>query len=150
MAIGPDGGTEIGSRIRGARTAKGWSQKRLAETLGVTQATVSHWEKSFTPPIAQTIAQIAEALEIEAGELLGDLADDRAIAPRPTDFDVAPTVIPPGLAILASTADLSFRAVAMLMDFGRVLEAHGCMPRDAADWERLEKGLAGFIAVLRK
>jgi transcriptional regulator with XRE-family HTH domain len=84
MAIGPDGGTEIGSRIRGARTAKGWSQKRLAETLGVTQATVSHWEKSFTPPIAQTIAQIAEALEIEAGELLGDLADDRAIAPRPT------------------------------------------------------------------
>lgn len=50
--------------IRDLRTRLGWSQKRLAEHLGVDQSTVSNWETSGKPvraPIAKLLLHVAAA-----------------------------------------------------------------------------------------
>lgn len=47
---------------RAARTAKGLSQKELAEMLGIEQATVSAWECGIATPPASKLASICKAL----------------------------------------------------------------------------------------
>jgi Zn-dependent peptidase ImmA (M78 family)/transcriptional regulator with XRE-family HTH domain len=47
-----------------ARRAKAMSQADLADAVGVTQATVSHWEKGHRVPEAEVIDRVADALAV--------------------------------------------------------------------------------------
>ena len=55
-----------------ARRAKAMSQADLATELGVTQATVSHWEKGQRIPEPEIVVQIAHALDVLPLTLIDD------------------------------------------------------------------------------
>jgi phage repressor protein C with HTH and peptisase S24 domain len=59
----------IGVRIAEARRAAGFSQKKLAETLGVGQSTVSQWESGTTQPSVEMFEQLAGLLKAEPAAL---------------------------------------------------------------------------------
>ena len=54
-----------GDQIRNARNAKGWSQRKLAGLLDVTQTLIGFWEKGKRTPSPQTEAQLRELLQID-------------------------------------------------------------------------------------
>jgi len=65
----------VGERIREARTARGWSQAKLAEAIGKTQTAVTWWENGGREPSRADVALIARALGIDVGVLeLGDVS----------------------------------------------------------------------------
>lgn len=66
-----DGGWE---RFSAFRIRAGLSQNEVAEQLGVSQDTVSKWERGVRLPSWGDIPKIAGWMGIEAGELAGELA----------------------------------------------------------------------------
>jgi transcriptional regulator with XRE-family HTH domain len=59
----------IGTRIKKAREAAGWSQGRIAKAVGKEQTTVSSWERGRTEPTREDVMRIADALCIPAATL---------------------------------------------------------------------------------
>lgn len=53
-----------GDQIRKARDAKGWTQRKLAGTIGVTQTLVGYWEKGKRTPSSDMEAKLRELLGI--------------------------------------------------------------------------------------
>lgn len=51
----------IGTRIRAARHAKGWTQSQLATAIGTRERNIIRWENDQHEPRAQHVAAIAEA-----------------------------------------------------------------------------------------
>jgi transcriptional regulator with XRE-family HTH domain len=79
----PSGPATLGQRIRAVRTAWGWSQLKMAATLGLDQATVSFWEQDkIIPGGTSTVALSAlfrmsiEALATGTGFLIPDPPSD--------------------------------------------------------------------------
>ncbi len=60
----------MGERITSARIAKGWSEKQLANRLGVNASTIENWESSEREPRANRISQLAGILEIPLAWLI--------------------------------------------------------------------------------
>jgi len=64
--------TTFGDRLKEARINKGWNQKQLAETMNLTQASISQFEKGQRLPTPKNIDKFAEVLgktrEYLAGE----------------------------------------------------------------------------------
>ena len=56
---------DIAATIVSTRTAKGLSQKELADTLGVSQSLVSRWESGDANFTLQTLVKIAMTLDIK-------------------------------------------------------------------------------------
>jgi transcriptional regulator with XRE-family HTH domain len=53
----------VGDRIRQQREAKGYSQQKLADLLGVTKAAVSHWENGRSANVKNmTMLKLEEVL----------------------------------------------------------------------------------------
>jgi transcriptional regulator with XRE-family HTH domain len=57
-------------RIIQERAAKGWSQAKLSEVTGLTQAYISSVEQRLANPSAVVQAQIARALEVPLAQLV--------------------------------------------------------------------------------
>jgi transcriptional regulator with XRE-family HTH domain len=73
----------FGQRIRAVRGAWGWSQLKLASTLGLDQATISFWEQDKIIPGGTSTVAIAalfrtsiESLETGAGFVIPDPPSD--------------------------------------------------------------------------
>jgi transcriptional regulator with XRE-family HTH domain len=64
--------TDLGTRIRKARTAAGMTQEALADQLGVTQTAVSYYEAGKRDLGAAGLLRAAEALSVPAASLLPD------------------------------------------------------------------------------
>lgn len=62
----------IGQRIRKIRKARGLSQEKLAEKVGISTTHMSHIETANTKMSLLTFAEIASALEVRTDELLYD------------------------------------------------------------------------------
>ena len=61
----------LSSRLRRLREAKGWTQRRLAEAVGVAPQTIGHLETGHVgAPKARTLLRLAEALGVDFKELL--------------------------------------------------------------------------------
>ena len=58
--------------IKRYRMVKGWTQKQLAENVGVTYQTVQFWEKGTTP-WPKHLPKLAEALEVSPGQLVNEI-----------------------------------------------------------------------------
>ena len=58
-------------RLRETRLEYHCSQKQLAELIGVSQDTVSLWERAKSAPNAEQLFAICRALEISSEYLLG-------------------------------------------------------------------------------
>lgn len=60
----------VGQRIKAARVAAGYSQRWLADEVGVGDCNVSRWETGVHSPSLESLALVALALGIEPAELL--------------------------------------------------------------------------------
>ena len=60
----------VGNRIRARREELGLSQAALAERLMRTQTAISYWEGGHRSPDVEDLVALAEALDLEPGELL--------------------------------------------------------------------------------
>lgn len=58
-------------KIREARRAKGWSQQKVADILGVTRACFSNYEQGTREPTLALLKAICETLDISADYLIG-------------------------------------------------------------------------------
>lgn len=61
----------LGRNIRKARLKKGWTQKQLAEAIGVKHNSISDWENGKSKPYADTLELIMGVLGVDANTLLG-------------------------------------------------------------------------------
>lgn len=80
---------DVAQRIREARLARGWTQKRLADRLGVTVGRVSQYETGDLrhAPSLRTLAEIAYALGMEIGLFLVSKAE--AWSPQTAEADLS-------------------------------------------------------------
>ena len=62
---------KIGRLIRDARVHKGYTQKELAERLGVSDKAVSKWECGRSFPDITLIESISHELELRVDQLVG-------------------------------------------------------------------------------
>ncbi len=67
----------FGDRLRESRNKKGYSQKRLAELVGVTNTAISNYEQNTSFPNTDILYKLFDALECEPNFLFWDeLTDD--------------------------------------------------------------------------
>jgi len=71
-------GTErtFGQRLRETRIHAGLSQSELEDISGIPKARLSRYENGHVAPSIQTLARLAQALDVSEASLLGD---DRAL-----------------------------------------------------------------------
>lgn len=60
----------VGKNLQKIRKEKKMTQEELAEKLNVTRQAISNWETDKTQPDVNTLAQIAEALDISVEVLI--------------------------------------------------------------------------------
>ena len=73
-------GDRFNENLRLARERKGFSQKDIAENIGVAKSTYSLYESGNREPNVQTIKKIADFLNVSADELLGIDDEPQTIA----------------------------------------------------------------------
>lgn len=61
----------IGKSIKVNRIAQNYTQKQLAQKIGVTHAAISYWENGVNIPNAKDCWLLADALGISIDELVG-------------------------------------------------------------------------------
>ena len=62
----------FGEKLKNARADKGWNQKELADRIGITQASISQFEKGLRLPTPANISKFAEILDVSREFLAGD------------------------------------------------------------------------------
>jgi len=62
----------IGAKLKEVRTRRLLTQIELAEKAGVNTSTIIHTERNQTEPHFRTIRKLAEALNVDPTELLGE------------------------------------------------------------------------------
>lgn len=67
----------FGERVRARRKALGWSQETLAESAGLDRTYIGRCEAGKQNATLKTIYSLAEALGIEARELLPPMSEVR-------------------------------------------------------------------------
>ena len=68
---------ENGARIRKFREDRGYSQKELAELIGVSNSRISNWEQGVNRPDADILVDLCKTLNVSPSELLDvHLKDD--------------------------------------------------------------------------
>jgi transcriptional regulator with XRE-family HTH domain len=72
---------KVGARVRLLRILKGFSQKRLADELGITFQQVQKYEGGSNRISAGRLVAIARLLGVSTAELFADVADPSAEAP---------------------------------------------------------------------
>lgn len=60
----------MGEIISTLRKEKGWTQKNIADELGITDKAVSKWERNIALPDTATIPKLAELLGVSMEELM--------------------------------------------------------------------------------
>ena len=73
----------IGKRIAELRKARGWTQEKLAEKVGISTTHMSHIETANTKMSLSTFVKLAAVLEVRTDELLYDGRDEE----RSTSID---------------------------------------------------------------
>ena len=62
---------KFGKFFRDARKQSGYSQKQVAEKLGVYQSNVSDWENDVSRPEYENLIALAELYEVSLYDILG-------------------------------------------------------------------------------
>ncbi len=63
----------LGDRLRAGRSAKGLTQAKLAEAVGVSNNYISMLERGQKLPTIDTLIKLAKAADTSVSELLGDV-----------------------------------------------------------------------------
>lgn len=76
----------FGEKIRNARKALGLTQRQLAQQLGVSNTSVSNWEKGLSRPDADMIQSLCGILRLQPNDFYGT-AETAAPQSRPAVSD---------------------------------------------------------------
>jgi transcriptional regulator with XRE-family HTH domain len=60
----------LGGMIREAREGRKLTQEGLGDLIGMTQQAVCGWERNRARPAVKTLADLAEALDLDLGDLV--------------------------------------------------------------------------------
>lgn len=72
---------EVGARIRTAREQKGYTQKQLSITVGLSDGAAAQWETGRVIPSLKNLTKIAQALDTTSEYLFaGDAPEEQAKA----------------------------------------------------------------------
>ena len=75
---------DVGTTIKNARIAKGFTQEELAEKVGVKKSAVAKWENGRVSEIKRSnLKNLADALGLQYNQLLGEMAENK----KPTAAD---------------------------------------------------------------
>ena len=72
----------VGDNIKKFRLLRGLMQAELAERCGVSQKTISSWEKGRTEPNMKMVEMIAACLECRKSDLVGDVDITEQLSPK--------------------------------------------------------------------
>jgi transcriptional regulator with XRE-family HTH domain len=61
----------IGSRIAYLRDRRGWTQEELSQALGISRASLSHYEKNRREPDSETLTKFADVFNVSLDYLVG-------------------------------------------------------------------------------
>ncbi|KML36369.1 helix-turn-helix domain-containing protein [Cytobacillus firmus] len=61
----------LGIRLKKEREKRKWSQKEVAEKIGITNAVLSNYERDYRDPDTETLKKLADLYEVETDYLLG-------------------------------------------------------------------------------
>lgn len=71
----------LGEKIVYYRDKKGWTQKALAERMGITPTRLNYWEKDKREPDVKMLNILCRTLEVDPKVLLSDEEIEKAPAP---------------------------------------------------------------------
>ena len=71
-------GVFFGDRIRDGRKALGLTQRQLADHLGVSNTSISNWEKGLSRPDADMIQKLCAVLHLQPNDFYGTGSNSRA------------------------------------------------------------------------
>lgn len=63
----------LGSRLREAREKKGWSQTYVCNKLGISNSTLSGYERNYREPDAEMITTFANLYEVQPGWIVSGI-----------------------------------------------------------------------------
>lgn len=75
-------------RIKELREEKGLSQKKLADSLGLSAGTVGNWESGIREPNFDTATKVADFFDVTVDYLLGNSDVRNPETTIPTDDDI--------------------------------------------------------------
>lgn len=61
----------LGKRLKHEREKRSWSQKYVAEKIGITNTVLSNYERDYRDPDTETLRRLAELYEVTTDYLLG-------------------------------------------------------------------------------
>ena len=99
----------LGRRIAALRNARGWTQQRLAERLGLSRVAVSHLEVGMSVPSERTIVLLSGVFGVEPHELIEGTSYPPAKAERLPLVAARYTEVEHQLALMASDLEWSTR-----------------------------------------
>lgn len=73
-----DFNTVLGETLRSERERRRMTQAQIADKLGVSKMTVSHWESGDRAMTAKRLLEYCRALGIAADDIFGKVGDDNA------------------------------------------------------------------------
>lgn len=95
----------MGEIISTLRKEKGWTQKNIADELGITDKAVSKWERNLALPDIATIPKLAELLGVSVEELMQAKAVPGPVAKetgRIVDFILKTIPLAMGVAVIVT------------------------------------------------
>lgn len=79
----------FGEKIRNARKSLGLTQRQLAEQLGVSNTSISNWEKGLSRPDADMIQNLCSILRLQPNDFYGTSeAPDETTRRQVSDEDI--------------------------------------------------------------
>ncbi len=102
----------LGETIVTLRKKQGLSQQELADRLHVVRQTISKWEKNLSVPDADALVRLADALDVNVPQLLGETVTEDA---KPSDIAVALTRINEQLAVQNRRRSRIWKVVAWVL-----------------------------------
>lgn len=78
---------KFGDRIAHLRTKKKLTQAELAKRIGITRASLSHYEKNRREPDYETLKRIADFFDVSTDYILGRDKDIETIAAHHEDYE---------------------------------------------------------------
>lgn len=70
---------KIGKYIAGKRKELGLTQRQIAEQLGMSDKSVSKWERGLSVPDSSMLVSLAEELDISVSTLLGEVVQEESL-----------------------------------------------------------------------
>lgn len=61
----------LGSRLKKERELRNWTQKYVADKIGITNAVLSNYERDYRDPDTETLKKLADLYEVSIDYLLG-------------------------------------------------------------------------------